>query len=76
MEVAFDNKLFSKELKEVRKLMGIGLRQAGKLIGINHATLSRLENKSMPDALTLAKCCIFLNRPMEDFILKMKKKNK
>ena len=47
--------------------MNMHMREAAKVIGLSPATLSRLENKKMPDAETLMTICAWLNQPAEEF---------
>ena len=62
--VSFSEALLTKRVVKLR----IDLRLAAQLIGISYATLSRLENKKIPDVITFAKCCKWLGMKMDDFI--------
>lgn len=48
--------------------LDIGLREAAAEIGISFATLSRIENSKIPDLLTYAKVCKWLNVDMNLFL--------
>ena len=47
-------------IRKWRLMSDLTLREAGKQIGLNHSTLSRIECGHMPDAETLATCIMFL----------------
>lgn len=49
-------------LKEWRYAKRIGVRNAAKIMGLDHATLSRAENGKMPSAETLRTILIWLLR--------------
>ena len=61
----FDLEKFSEDLltKRVVKLR-IGLREAADEMHISAATLSRLENKNLPDIYTYFYCCKWLGVDM------------
>lgn len=66
--IQFDGLLFSEDLLTKRVIKKrIGIRQAALEIGISPATLSRVENKKEPDVITLYKCLIWLNTPMNKY---------
>ena len=46
----------------------MGLRECAKQIGISAATLSRLERGYMPDLLTYAHVCKWLNEDLNKFL--------
>jgi len=50
----------------------ISLRQAAKLSGIDHVTLSRLQKGNAPDIDTFANVCTWLDKPMSLFFNKAK----
>lgn len=56
--------LLTKRVVELR----ISCQEAAKQIGVTKATISRLENKKMPDLITYAKCCKWLGVTMNKFI--------
>lgn len=67
----FKRKEFAKAIKTKRLIeLDIGLRIAAEQIGINYATLSRLENEHMPDLLTYQKVCEWLDTSMHIFFKK------
>lgn len=43
----------------------VGVREAAEKIGISAATLSRLENRKLPDIETYYKCCQWLGKSMD-----------
>lgn len=65
MKVQYDAKRLATAVKEKRG--DIGLRAAGKEIGVSAATLSRVENKKEPDINSMAKICVWLDIQMEYF---------
>jgi len=48
----------------------ISLRQASRLSGIDHVTLSRLQKGNAPDVDTFATVCAWLDKPMSLFFNK------
>lgn len=52
----------------VAKRGGRGVRAAATDVGISPATLSRVENGHMPDLVTFAKICRWLNRDPREFL--------
>ena len=62
----FNNNKFSKDLKSIRQDLGVGVRG---LIGldVSHSTISRLENGKLPDILTYAKICKWMDKPLETY---------
>lgn len=72
-ELTFDAVRFSKDIKTKRTIeMDIDMRKLSAEINVSHATISRVENKRMPDLLTFATLCAWLKKPMETY-LKTKK---
>jgi len=74
----YEGKLMAKYLKEKRVVdkknnISISLGQASKQVGVSKPTLSRLEKGSMPDVLTFAIVCNWLDKPMSLFFSKSKK---
>jgi len=65
MKVQYDAKRLATAVKEKRG--EIGLRTAGKQIGVSASTLSRVENKKEPDITSMAKICVWLDIQMEYF---------
>lgn len=60
-----------KRLKQARKEKGITLVNAGMLLNITHATLSRYENNHLePNLETLKKLCILYD-VSSDYILEL-----
>lgn len=75
----YERKLMAKYLKEKRVVdkknnISISLGQASKQVGVSKPTLSRLEKGSMPDVLTFAIVCNWLDKPMSLFFSKSKNK--
>jgi transcriptional regulator with XRE-family HTH domain len=52
--------LLAQEIEERRA--GKGIRETAKLVGISPATLSRVENKKIPDLETFTKICKWLGK--------------
>lgn len=67
MKVQYDAKRLATAVKEKRRDLELGLRAAGKEIGVSAATLSRVENKKEPDINTMAKICLWLDIQWEYF---------
>lgn len=63
----FDTELFSITISNKCHLYRISLRTAAKQIGISAPTLSRLQNKRLPDLITYQRCCKWLNVDMDFF---------
>lgn len=62
---------FARAVKTKRAIdLDIGLREAAIEIGISYATLSRIENKKVPDLMTYAKVCEWLKVDMKSFFKK------
>jgi transcriptional regulator with XRE-family HTH domain len=77
MKQTLDFNSFSKAIRQKRIIdMDINGREAAKKIGISHPTLSRIENHNMPDLLTYANICKWLNVPMDTFIKTARKISK
>ena len=51
-----------------RKRQGRGIRAAAAEAGVSHATLSRVENGHMPDLMTFARICQWLEVDPGDFL--------
>lgn len=58
--------LLAQEIEERRA--GMGIREAAKQVGISPATLSRVENKKIPDLETFSKICKWLGRDPAVFL--------
>jgi transcriptional regulator with XRE-family HTH domain len=52
--------LLAKEIAERRA--GNGIRETAKVVGVSAATLSRVENKKIPDLETFSKICKWLGK--------------
>lgn len=50
----------------------IDLRKLAGETGVSFGTISRLENKRIPDIITLFKMCKWLGKPMDSYIKKVK----
>lgn len=66
-KVKFNSKLMARMLSAKRKWARLGLREAGKEIGISPATLSRIENEMLPDLLTAKKISNWLSVDLDYF---------
>jgi transcriptional regulator with XRE-family HTH domain len=62
----FNNKKFAKDLKSIRQDLGVGVRGL-KGLNVSHSTISRLENGKLPDILTYAKICRWMEKPLETY---------
>lgn len=51
-----------------RKRQGRGIRAAAAEAGVSHATLSRVENGHMPDLMTFARICQWLEVDPGEFL--------
>ena len=58
--------LLAKEIEARRA--GVGVREAARQVGISPATLSRVENKKVPDLETFSKICKWLGRDPAVFL--------
>lgn len=56
------------DLKDTRNSQGLSLRDLAYKIGVPSATLSRLENGSMPEVNTLISVLSFVGKPMDHYI--------
>ncbi len=75
MKQRLDVEAFSKAIRQKRIIdLNIGVREAAKIIGTSPATLSRCENGKLPDLITYANICFWLDERMESFITIAKKK--
>jgi transcriptional regulator with XRE-family HTH domain len=67
-ESLFDiNKLALHLFDKRRIFKNLSLRDAANQIGVSYATLSRVENKKIPDIETFAKICVWLDKPVQDY---------
>jgi hypothetical protein len=67
--MTFDNEKFSKAIRKKRvEEMKIDLRTAGKSIGVNASTLSRLERGGLPDIITFGLVCDWLNKDLKMYL--------
>lgn len=66
-KINFQVKAFSEMIKAKRKWAEFDIRAAAKEIGISASTLSRLENKKLPDLITCKKVCNWLNLDIDYF---------
>lgn len=66
MKIIFDFEGFRKDIR-VKRLIEKeeNLTKAAKKISVSRSTLWRCENGEMPDLMTYAKLCKWLNIPME-----------
>lgn len=69
-KVKFNSIAFGAMVSSKRKWEEIGLREAAKTIGTSYATLSRIENGSLPDLITCKQICDWLNVDMNYFFNK------
>jgi ribosome-binding protein aMBF1 (putative translation factor) len=63
----FHYKTFAQAICDKREVEKLSLRDLGATIGVSASTLSRLENGEMPDLLTYAKLCFWMNVAMNKF---------
>lgn len=69
MMIVFNSRKFSEKVRMKRFIeLRLDLRSTAKLIDISAATLSRIENEQMPDVITYAKVCDWLNCSTDEFI--------
>lgn len=67
--MVFKEDKFRKDIILKRSLANrIGMRECAKEIGISPATLSRIERGKMPDLMTYAKVCKWLNENLNKYI--------
>lgn len=52
----------------LRRRDGRGVREAAKEVGISPATLSRVENRKIPDLETFGKICVWLGEDPATFL--------
>lgn len=81
MKLKYEGKLLAAYMKAQRLVdkqndISISLGSAAKQTGISKPTLSRLEKGGMPDALTLAVICKWIDKPMDLFFTQIKSKKK
>lgn len=68
----FSSDEFSKDLLTKRVVeLRIDLREAASIIGISASTLSRLENKKLPDIYSYYYCCKWLGVDMMKYFKKI-----
>jgi DNA-binding phage protein len=73
-KVSFDVDRFSEDLLTKRVVKERkGMRDAAEEIGVSAATLSRLENKGVPDVYTYFSCCKWLGVDMTHYFKNKKK---
>lgn len=77
MKYNFDSKEFSKRIKTKRVIeLNYDLRTVSKKAKVSAATISRLENGSIPEMDTFLKMCEWLDALPREFIYTMFKKEK
>lgn len=68
MTSEFNQNLFAYRLRIKQQALHLSVTTAAKEIGITKATLSRLNReKTIPDVITYAKCCIWLKLSLDYF---------
>jgi|GEM_PF-4227203 transcriptional regulator with XRE-family HTH domain len=74
MQQTFNSRLFAKEITKKRtKELNIGLRAAGKMIGMSHGNLGRIEKSQFIPAINnIFKICSWLGKPLSYFIITKK----
>lgn len=60
------DKMLGVVLRAWRESQRLGIREAAKVIGVSHATLSRIENGKPMDGATLWRVLSWLNAPVGD----------
>ena len=74
----FNSKKFAKDVRSMRVKtfngveFKVSLRKVISDIGISVSTLSRIENEKVPDVLSFAKICKWLDKPMEKYFINNK----
>lgn len=69
MKFTFTATEFGKHVKQKRVIEeDIDLRTLSKRINVSPATISRIENGSLPDLRAYAILCHYIGKPMADFI--------
>jgi transcriptional regulator with XRE-family HTH domain len=70
MKQELDTEKLSKAIRTKRLVEDkLTLRQAAKKTKVSFATLSRMENQSVPEMTNLIKVCNWLNTPVSDFFI-------
>jgi transcriptional regulator with XRE-family HTH domain len=73
----FDFEGFSSALRQKRYVeLRIDIREAALQIGVSISTLSRMENKKLPDLYTYFYCCQWLGVDMKKYLIKQTKTSK
>lgn len=68
-ELTFDAVKFSRDIKTKRTIeLDIDMRRLSAETNVSHATISRIENKRIPDLITFASLCAWLKKPMETYL--------
>lgn len=65
--------LYEKSIVDRKNKIFLSGRDCAKIIGISHATYSRVAKCSEPDLTTFSLLCNYLQTPMESFFTKTKK---
>jgi hypothetical protein len=68
-EVFYDSESLKKDLRLKRIIeLELSMDECSKMIGISKATLSRIENGSMPDLLTFLKIVKWLEKDIKEYV--------
>jgi len=68
-EVFYDSESLKKDLRLKRIIeLELSMDECSKNIGISKATLSRIENGSMPDLLTFLKIVKWLEKDIKEYV--------
>jgi transcriptional regulator with XRE-family HTH domain len=68
-EVFYDSESLKKDLRLKRIIeLELNMDECSKNIGISKATLSRIENGSMPDLLTFLKIVKWLEKDIREYV--------
>jgi transcriptional regulator with XRE-family HTH domain len=68
-EVFYDSESLKKDLRLKRIIeLELNMDECSKNIGISKATLSRIENGSMPDLLTFLKIVKWLEKDIKEYV--------
>ena len=59
---------FGKEVLSQRQYLRLGLRKAGKLVGISPTTLCRIERGRVPSLEVYYKVCVYFGLATDDWI--------
>jgi predicted transcriptional regulator len=68
MSKIFNKTGFADKIKDKRESMGIGVRGAGKLIGISASTVCRMENEKSAEIDNVLLVCDWLKVSITEFI--------